>query len=383
MSLIVAEYGAFQIVVKYLRQKNKGGVWYFRRRVPDDVRGHYPSLNKAGVLFVSLKAKNQSEAAKKANQMALEQDALWRKLRDGEIDASKDVDSAAIALLSSFGFVPYQGDKLETDNAHHDRFIDELDFQAEVQGRIIDPTWQEQLPLVHRRAAELLHSSERPPILLSEALIEFQSMKGEDPSSRQGKTRAKVVGEFVTLFGDLPITRYSRQNANDFRDHLLAKGNSTTTVQRRLTDIRPIFKTISRERELDDKGIFEAILIAGLGEDVNARVPFTADEILAIQSKCREIDDDKRWIIALLSDTGLRLAEAIGLRVVDVDLNCEWPHLTVVEHEVRSLKTKGSSRTVPLVGAGRWAVERAIKHQRNGFLFPRYIELPPEFRTLT
>ncbi len=162
MSLIVAEYGAFQIVVKYLHQKNKGGVWYFRRRVPDDVRGHYPSLNKAGVLFVSLKTKNQLEAAKKANQMALEQDALWRNLRDGEVDASKDVDSAAIALLSSFGFVPYQGDKLETDNAHYDRFIDELHFQAEVQGGIIDPAWQEQLPIVHRRAAELLHS-DLPP----------------------------------------------------------------------------------------------------------------------------------------------------------------------------------------------------------------------------
>lgn len=78
MPLVVAEYGAFQIVVKYLHQKQKGGVWYFRRRIPEDVQRHYPNLNKAGVMFVSLKTKNQSEAAQKANQMALEQEALWQ-----------------------------------------------------------------------------------------------------------------------------------------------------------------------------------------------------------------------------------------------------------------------------------------------------------------
>lgn len=373
MPLVVAEYGAFQIVVKYLHQKQKGGVWYFRRRIPEDVQRHYPNLNKAGVMFVSLKTKNQSEAAQKANQMALEQEALWKNLRSGELETTKDVDAAAIALLDSFGFAPYQGDRLDTENAHYGRFLDELHFQAGTHPDAVDSNWQDQLPMVHHRAAELLHNNSKPPLLLSEALTEYQSIKGENPQSRQGKTRAKVVNDFASLFGDLPITRYTRQNANDFRDHLLAKGNTTSTVQRRLNDIRPVFRTVAREHELEDKGIFEAILIAGLGKDVTARVPFTTKEILAIQSACREIDDDKRWLVALLGESGLRLAEAVGLRTEDVFLNCEYPYIKVVEHDVRSLKTKGSNRTVPLVGAGRWAVERAIKHQKNGFLFPKYI----------
>ena len=40
-----------------------------------------------------------------------------------------------------------------------------------------------------------------------------------------------------------------------------------------------------------------------------------------------KIDDPNRWLIALISDTGMRLSEALGLKVSDIKLDEEIPYL--------------------------------------------------------
>ena len=80
-----------------------------------------------------------------------------------------------------------------------------------------------------------------------------------------------------------------------------------------------------------------------------------------------------RWLIALLSDTGMRLGEAVGLSVEDVHLNDETPHINITPHPWRRLKTKGSERCVPLVSESLWAASRSIESASgSSFLFPRY-----------
>ena len=54
------------------------------------------------------------------------------------------------------------------------------------------------------------------------------------------------------------------------------------------------------------------------------------------------MDDDIRWLVAMLSDTGMRLAEAVGLAVSDLHLDAEIPFIRLSEHYWRRLKTKGS-----------------------------------------
>ena len=73
------------------------------------------------------------------------------------------------------------------------------------------------------------------------------------------------------------------------------------------------------------------------------------------------MDDEPRWLIALLSDTGMRLAEAVGLLSDDINLDGCNPHIKLKEHPWRSLKTRSSIREVPLVGASLWAAERIKK----------------------
>ena len=79
-----------------------------------------------------------------------------------------------------------------------------------------------------------------------------------------------------------------------------------------------------------------------------------------------------RWLIALISDTGMRLGEAVGLLKEDIILEHDVPHVRLVPHPWRRLKTKGSQRDIPLVGASLWACKRLLEANDDSiFAFPR------------
>ncbi|MBO9445965.1 tyrosine-type recombinase/integrase [Ruegeria sp. R14_0] len=132
---------------------------------------------------------------------------------------------------------------------------------------------------------------------------------------------------------------------------------------------------------MQDREIFKSLLIPEKGKDRKNKLPYTNVEVRLIQRACFDSDDDVRWIVAILSDTGMRMAEAVAIRVEDLVLDGQYPHVILKEFEVRSLKTAPSTRLVLLVGTALWAAKRAQKGTNKGFLFPRYINLnasPPE-----
>ncbi len=57
------------------------------------------------------------------------------------------------------------------------------------------------------------------------------------------------------------------------------------------------------------------------------RKPIPVDKIKRIQKLCMTIDDEMRWLIALISDTGMRLGEAARLHLDDIRLNEHIPIL--------------------------------------------------------
>ena len=101
------------------------------------------------------------------------------------------------------------------------------------------------------------------------------------------------------------------------------------------------------------------------------RLPIPIKNIRNIQTECKNLNDDNRWLIALISDTGMRLSEAVGLLTSDIILSTEIPHVNIINHPWRRLKTKGSNRTIPLIGASLWAAKKIIS-ENNQFAFPRY-----------
>ena len=69
----------------------------------------------------------------------------------------------------------------------------------------------------------------------------------------------------------------------------------------------------------------------------------------------------------------MRLSEAAGLASDDIVLDADIPHINVRPHPWRRLKTKGSERLVPLVGASLWAANRLQQHD-SSYAFPRYCD---------
>jgi hypothetical protein len=66
MSVILYDRGAFRIEAKYIQLKDN--TWYFRRRIPDDVRSLHPG--RKGQIYLSLKTSDERNAAQQADRLA-------------------------------------------------------------------------------------------------------------------------------------------------------------------------------------------------------------------------------------------------------------------------------------------------------------------------
>ena len=104
MSLVVLETTAIRVTVNYVEQRR--GIFYFCRRLPQDLRQHYP--NNQTQLFFSLQTRNKLEAVKRAEFEASKQNALWKALREGWLEVGPEVNAAAVAMLDAYGLKPGQ-----------------------------------------------------------------------------------------------------------------------------------------------------------------------------------------------------------------------------------------------------------------------------------
>ena len=80
-----------------------------------------------------------------------------------------------------------------------------------------------------------------------------------------------------------------------------------------------------------------------------------------------------RWLLALISETGMRLSEAAGLHRDDIILDAPIPHISLTAHPWRRLKTKSSARHIPLVGMALWAAKRLMQND-SIYAFSRYCD---------
>ncbi len=207
---------------------------------------------------------------------------------------------------------------------------------------------------------------------LSESLEQYFRHKGKDKSKVFFNISRRACGYLIDVAGDQSLGRYTRADAIAFRDRLTEKGLVGSSVGRLLNCLTAIFNFNIQEFALTVTNPLSGIYLdkkAG----VKKRQALTLAEINKVQDMCRAENDDIRWLIALISDTGMRLAEAAGLRHDDFDLTGKIPIVQVRTHPWRSLKTESSKRTLPLVGHSLWAAERIVAStDPDGFAFPRY-----------
>ena len=161
-------------------------------------------------------------------------------------------------------------------------------------------------------------------------------------------------------------------DAGQMRDALIARGLNVLSVRRSFTTIKAIINLAIAEHGLDMRNPFSSIFMPEAYSKKRVSIP--VETIREIQQACYQIDVDRRWLIALISDTGMRLAEAAGLHIDDLHLEEEIPYANIKTHPWRSLKTKGSQRQVPLVGASLWAAQRIKQTASSCFAFDRYTD---------
>ena len=207
---------------------------------------------------------------------------------------------------------------------------------------------------------------------LSEATQQYLQLKGLGKAKTFHQAALRNAGTVIEICGDRVVTEYRTTDAGQVRDVLIDRGLSVLSVRRSFTTIKAIINLAIAEHGLDMRNPFSSIFMPEA--DSKKRVSIPVETIREIQQACYQIDDDRRWLIALISDTGMRLAEAAGLHIDDLHLEEEIPYVDIRPHSWRSLKTKGSQRQVPLVGASLWAAQRIKQTASSCFAFDRYTD---------
>ena len=86
---------------------------------------------------------------------------------------------------------------------------------------------------------------------------------------------------------------------------------SYSTVKRVFSSVRAIINLAINEFGLNILNPFSKVYFpSSHNVNINRVIPF--ENLTKIQSICKEEDDELRWIVALLSDSGMRLSEALG-----------------------------------------------------------------------
>ena len=159
-------------------------------------------------------------------------------------------------------------------------------------------------------------------------------------------------------------------DAGRFRDHLFARGMSSSSVKRVFSSVRSIVNLAIHEQGLAINNIFSGTFIPDDGVK-QQRAPIPLAMLQRIQPNCQTLDDEPRWLIALISDSGMRLSEACGLLASDIHIDTASPYVELKEHPWRGLKTSSSKRQIPLVGFSLWAGKQ-IRACNSDFAFPKY-----------
>jgi len=301
----------------------RGGYFYFSRRVPSDLRDHYSYPR----IVQGLRTTSPQKAKVQANIAAAQLDAYWSQMRLAQSDVM------GLALVKQ-GLHKGNGKGIGAGNPKPE-------------------------------------PSQGPTLLDALKVYLDQKGKGRPKSFRVAAERS--CGYVIGVSGNKFLSDYTRQDALDFRNWLVARGLTGSSVTRNFSYVKAVINFAVSEFALDVRNPF-----VGVYHDRDAgvlvRKPIPTEAIIAVQAECRAIDDDMRWLIALISDTGMRLAEGAGLLKQDfVGLDSDQPSIRLVRHPWRNLKTASSERLIPLCGEALWAARRiAGADNTSDFAFPRY-----------
>lgn len=334
-------FGPLQVTIKYTYPR--GGTTIYQRSVPKALHDRYPSKTIKKVLQTTDPVKVAHMVADLNRQV----EAEWAGLLASPESSPKALKVHADALLRSYGLAPHTPDNdpraIELLHDHIDNKLMRYAGGDERLYRNADPA--EYLTVVEQEAGKRLHGKPRDTI--EDALrVYLETHTKRDDEKFASYTRL-AFASLIAVTGDKDIAAFTREDARRYVAVELAKVK-TGTIKRRIGVFTAVWGAYRRERDPKCVNPFERLSIAGDGKDATPRVPYTPEQLRTLYARCRAKDDDLRWIIAMLIDTGCRLSEVAALALEDIKLDAEVPHVVIKPHPWRRLKNKASERTVPL-----------------------------------
>lgn len=298
----------------------KNGVYYFVRRIPVELRRHYTSPK----ISFSLRTRSASVAASRAMRAASKLDEYWFHLR------CRDSELPGRHMLRLGG--P----------------LDNLDVGSGPSVKLGCMT-------------------------LSEGVATYLRLKGVNKGVTFHRAAERSCGYVIDICGDKPLIDYKKSDANAFREALVAKRMAGSSIVRIFGTVRSVINFAAAEEGINITNPFGRVYFDRTA-GVKDRQPISSEVIRLVQSECYRLDDDMRWLVALIADTGMRLAEAAGLSRGDFfEDQSGGMTVRVQPHPWRRLKTTGSAREIPLFGSALWAARRIIEERKSSdFAFPRY-----------
>ncbi len=175
---------------------------------------------------------------------------------------------------------------------------------------------------------------------------------------------------------DKPLEDIKRADAAAYIKSRISAGASTGTVSREISTILAVVNKAIDHLDLDIKNPFSRATIQGRGRDKKVRPPYANEQIVKIVEQCLAKPDDKKVVLLLCALSGCRLSEAAGLRRQDINLTANVPFMSFVEwgNGARTLKTKSSTRDVPLLNLAAKVLKKHLKSHTSDYAFPTYCD---------
>ena len=199
----------------------------------------------------------------------------------------------------------------------------------------------------------------------------YLRLKGEGKGEVFQRIAERNIEYVADAIGNKDLSEYTSTDGALFRDALITRGLAISSVKRIFSSVRSILNLIIKEHGLEVTNPFSGTFMPE-ETTIKKRSTIPMPVIKKVQSLCVDHNDELRWIVSLISDTGMRLGEACGLKIDDVVLDADIPHLHICPNEARGLKTQSSTRTIPLVGEALWGASQAARASNTEYLFPRY-----------
>jgi integrase len=342
----------------------RGATWHFVRRVPAE----FARLDRRGIIRHSTRIKIADDrigrrAARVADTLNAELERFWKDLATGHsgVDSARYDQARRHARSLGYDYVP-NGELIDFPQ---EKRLERLEALV-AKGLINDP---------NARAA-LLGTAPRPSFNLSRLFEEYESatkdeVKDMSPDQmriwRNGRMRA--VTQFVEVVGDKPVADLTYNDAIDYsewwRGRVVDDEVAAKTANKDMGQLSRMLKDMSIRRRLNIPDIFKGLHLRG--ETDKSRLPYEPSFIQTrfLAGALDGLNEDARFVLYVMIETGLRPSEIVNLREKTIVLNAPIPHVRIIA-DGRRLKTDDSEREIPLVGV---ALE-ALKLLPHGF--PKY-----------